>query len=108
MRMTTGRLVALVVATCLAAIVPGAPARARPATPVDVPAAVQSNLSPYPVLQRLGRWNGSTFEPVSARSIPPGPTIVMSHGWSPGYHDAYEELQAKTPTRWSPRGTRRW
>ena len=29
--------------------------------PLGVPAAPQSNVSPYLVLERLGRWNGTTF-----------------------------------------------
>ncbi len=35
-------------------------------------------------LDRLGRWNGTTFEPVEPRSITGGTLRVMSHGWAPG------------------------
>ncbi len=76
-----------------------------PASPVGVPPAAQSNVSPYPALARLGRWNGTTFVPVAAGSIPAGHTIVMSHGWSPGYRSAYGRLQAASPTlvtAWTP------
>ena len=75
------------------------PARAdSPASPVGVPPTAQSNVSPYPALARLGRWNGATFVPVTAGSIATGHVIVMSHGWSPGYRTAYERLQAASPT----------
>jgi hypothetical protein len=26
--------------------------------------------------------------------------IVMSHGWSPGYRDVYEQLQGAQPAHW--------
>ncbi len=63
-----------------------------------LPAAEQSNISPYPVLQRLGRWDGTTFQPVAAGSLPPGNLVVMSHGWAPGYLDSYLQLQLSSPT----------
>jgi hypothetical protein len=81
------------------------PATTTLAPPVGVPATTQSNISPYPVLERLGRWNGAAFVPVAAGSIAPGHAIFMSHGWSPGYRTAYEQLQASTDhlvTAWDP------
>ncbi len=41
-------------------------------------------------LERLGRWNGTTFEPVAPRSIRGGNLRVMSHGWAPGLAPAVE------------------
>ena len=73
--------------------------------PVGVPAAAQTNLSPYPDGARLGRWNGTGFEPVAPGSIHAGHAIFLSHGWSPGYLDAYRQLQATSPTlvtAWTP------
>jgi hypothetical protein len=76
-----------------------------PPSPVGVPAAPQTNVSRYPALAHLGRWNGTTFIPVAAGSIAAGPTIVISHGWSPGYLATYQRLQAASPTlvtAWTP------
>ena len=73
--------------------------------PLGVPAAPQSNVSPYLVLERLGRWNGTTFAPVAAASISAGHVIVLSHGWAPGYLDTYQRLQASSAslvTAWDP------
>lgn len=70
-----------------------------------VPPSTQSNISPYPVLQRLGRWDGTTFQPVTAGSLPAGHLVVLSHGWSPGYLDSYQRLQAQSTTLvtvWTP------
>ena len=98
-------LVLSVVVSCSALEVE-VPAGASDApSPVGVPDAPQNNVSDYPVLQRLGQWNGSTFEPVGPGSVRGGTVIVMSHGWSPGYAETYQQLQASSPqlvTFWNP------
>ena len=73
--------------------------------PTAVPVADQNNVSPYPALDRLGRWNGTTFVPVTPGSVPAGNLVVMSHGWAVGWLDTYEQLQAKSAqlvTYWDP------
>lgn len=73
--------------------------------PEAVPVSDQTNISVYPALQRLGLWDGTTFVPVQPGSIPAANTIVMSHGWTPGYLDIWEELQATSDqlvTYWDP------
>lgn len=70
-----------------------------------VPSAGQSNISPYPVLQRLGRWDGTTFQTVAPGSIPSGHAVFLSHGWSPDYLASYQQLQADSSTlvtAWTP------
>lgn len=70
-----------------------------------VPSAEQSNISPYPVLQRLGRWDGATFQTVAPGSIKAGHVVFLSHGWSPGYLASYQQLQANSAnlvTAWTP------
>ena len=103
---------ALVGAAALATIAPLAPAapvaadEAPNPTPIGVPAATQTNLSPYPVLERLGLWRDGRFHAVTPGSLGTAHVIVMSHGWSPGYRDAYQQLQAAHPehlvTAWDP------
>ena len=73
--------------------------------PAAVPVSDQNNVSPWAALDRLGRWNGSTFVPVAAGSIPAGNLIVMTHGWAVGWLETYEELQAKSAqlvSYWDP------
>ena len=104
-RSAIAALTALLIAMMLVASAATSSRADSPASPVGVPPAAQSNVSPYPALARLGRWNGTAFVPVAAGSIPAGPTIVISHGWSPGYRAAYERLQAASPTlvtAWTP------
>jgi len=100
-----GLLVLGVVASCSALEVE-VPAGASDApSPPGVPGAPQNNVSDYPVLQRLGKWNGSVFEPVGPGSVRGGTVIAMSHGWSVGYADTYQQLQASSPqlvTFWNP------
>jgi hypothetical protein len=43
-----------------------------------------SRRHPAHPLLRLGRWNGSTFEPVEPKSVTGRTIRVMSHGWAPG------------------------
>jgi len=66
--------------------------------PLGVPLAEQNNVSPYPILDRLGRWNGTRFAPVTAGSIANGNVIVMTHGWAVGYLSTYEQLQSASST----------
>lgn len=84
-------------------LAPAAPGTSSPLA--GVPAADQSNVSPYPVLQRLGRWDGTTFQPVAAGSIAVKHAIFLSHGWSPGFLASYQQLQARSATlvtAWTP------
>ncbi len=75
-----------------------APVHATAPPVPGMPAASQSNVSDFPVLARLGRWDGTAFRPVAADSLAAGNAIFMSHGWSPGYRAPYEALQAKSTT----------
>jgi hypothetical protein len=99
-----GALAATLVITCALAAPPIAAQGSVPA-PAGVPSAPQTNLSPYPVLQHLGRWDGTSFVPVPAGSISSGHVVAMTHGWSPGYLAPYQRLQAASPalvTAWTP------
>ncbi len=61
--------------------------------------------SPYPPLARLGRWDGTTLQPVTAGSITADHVVVVTHGWAPGLRPTYERLQAASPdlvTIWNP------
>ena len=75
-------LVAVLAAGCsvLNASVP-APLSAYPA-PAGVPTTEQTNVSPFPISQRIGRWNGTTFTAVTPGSLSGGNVIVMTHGWA--------------------------
>ena len=64
--------------------------------PAAVPVSDQNNVSPWAALDRLGRWNGSTFVPVAAGSVPTGNLIVMTHGWAVGWLETYEQLQSSS------------
>ena len=80
------------------------PLSAFPA-PAGVPAAEQTNVSPYPLAQRLGKWNGTTFSPVTPDSIAAGNVMVMTHGWAAGLLATYEAAQATSSdlvTMWNP------
>lgn len=84
---------------------PPAAAQTSVPQPIGVPGAPQSNLSPYPVLEHLGRWDGTSFVPVAAGSIGTGHLVVMTHGWSPGFLATYQRLQAASAslvTAWTP------
>ena len=106
------RRFALPVALCMAVLsacsvlnasVP-APLSAYPA-PAGVPETQQTNVSPYPVSQRLGKWNGTTFVAVAPDSISGGNVIVMTHGWAAGLLSTYENAQATSAdlvTMWNP------
>ena len=73
--------------------------------PNGVPVAEQTNVTPYPLMQRLGKWNGSTFTSVTPGSITGGNVVVMTHGWAAGLLSTYETAQANSPdlvTMWNP------
>jgi pimeloyl-ACP methyl ester carboxylesterase len=75
------------------------------AAPEGVPVATQTNVSPFPLLERLGRWNGSTFVPVGPDSLTGGRVVVMTHGWAAGLLATYEAAQADSTglvTMWDP------
>ena len=44
-----------------------------------------------PPLQRLGRWNGSEFEPVGEGSVTEDRVHVMTHGWGRAIRDVVSE-----------------
>ena len=98
-------VLALLIAGCseLSSTVPP-PLSAYPA-PAGVPTTEQTNVSPYPLMQRLGRWNGSSFVPVTPGSVAAGHVIVMTHGWAAGLLATYERAQATSSdlvTMWNP------
>ncbi|CAB4588190.1 MAG: hypothetical protein F2947_02080 [Actinobacteria bacterium] len=73
--------------------------------PNGVPVSEQTNVTPYPLMQRLGKWNGSTFTPVTPGSIRGGNVVVMTHGWAAGLLSTYEAAQAASSdlvTMWNP------
>jgi len=70
-----------------------APLSSYPA-PAGVPTTQQTNVSPFPLSQRLGKWNGTAFTSVTPNSITGGNVIVMTHGWAAGLLATYEAAQA--------------
>ena len=89
--------------TVLNATIP-APLSSYPA-PQGVPVAAQTNVSPYPLSQRLGRWNGTTFASVNPQSITGGNVVVLTHGWAAGLLHTYEQAQSASSelvTMWNP------
>lgn len=59
--------------------VPVVPVLPQP-SPVDAPP-----LSTLAAIDRLGRWNGERFVPITAESLPPSHLYVIVHGWAPGW-----------------------
>jgi hypothetical protein len=54
-------------------------------------------------IDRLGRWNGTTFVPVPPGSIGGGDVYVLVHGWAPGYLAAVRRATGPEPLpAWSP------
>lgn len=95
--------IALVGCSVLDASIP--PSLSGTPAPNGVPSAPQTNVSPYPLGQRLGRWNGTTFVPVAPGSITGGDLVVMTHGWAAGLLETYEGVQASSSdlvTMWNP------
>ena len=73
--------------------------------PAGVPVADQTNVSPFPLAQRLGKWNGTTFETVSPGSIAGGNLVVLTHGWAAGLLPVYERVQSASTdlvAMWNP------
>ena len=61
--------------------------------------------SAYPPLERLGRWDGTTYVDVAAGSVTTDQVVVVSHGWEPGCEKRYDLLQAASSTLitvWDP------
>lgn len=98
-------LAVLTLASCsvLNASVPE-PLKAYPA-PAGVPTTEQTNVSPFPIAQRLGQWNGTTFVSVDPGSITNKTVVVMTHGWAAGLLSTYEAAQSQSTdlvTMWNP------
>ncbi|MGZ6994407.1 MAG: hypothetical protein ACXVIM_04300 [Acidimicrobiia bacterium] len=56
-----------------------------------------------PPIERLGRWDGTTFVPVTAASVRTGDVYVLVHGWAPGYLGAVQRFRGPGPLlAWSP------
>jgi hypothetical protein len=46
-----------------------------------------------PPISRLGRWDGTTFVPVTPGSVGNGDLYVLVHGWAPGYLSAVQHYR---------------
>jgi hypothetical protein len=56
-----------------------------------------------PPIERLGRWDGTTFVPVAPGSVTGGDVYVLVHGWAAGYRAAVERWKGPGPLlAWSP------
>ncbi len=56
-----------------------------------------------PPIERLGRWDGTTFVPVAPGSVQSGDLYVLVHGWAAGYLAAVRRYQGPGPLlAWSP------
>ncbi len=54
-------------------------------------------------IERLGRWDGTTFAPVAPASVRGGHVYVLVHGWAPGYLAAVQHFRGPGPLlAWSP------
>lgn len=94
---------ALVLTAAMTLAVP-APADVGPLSP-DATVAGWVDASPYPVLQRLGRWDGTGLQPVAPASVDADHVVVVTHGWADGLKKTYDELQAGRDTLvalWDP------
>ena len=103
-------VVLALVATALTAASAGAlvavPAPDTAPAPAGVPRATQTNVSAWPLLDRFGRWDGTTFVPVTADSVTGGHVVAITHGWAVGWLDEYLALQKGSSTLvhfWDPR-----
>jgi len=71
------------------------------------PVARAESLRPAPEvspIERLGRWDGTTFTPVAPGSVASGDLYVLVHGWAPGYLAAVRRARGPIPLlAWSPR-----
>ncbi|MBN2217996.1 MAG: PEP-CTERM sorting domain-containing protein [Pirellulales bacterium] len=50
-----------------------------------------------PAINRLGKWNGTSFEAVGPGSITSGNVHVLVHGWAPGTTQEIEDAKNGTP-----------
>lgn len=54
-------------------------------------------------IERLGRWDGTTFVPIAAGRVGAGDLYVLVHGWAPGYLAAVRRAPGPAPLlAWSP------
>lgn len=84
-----------------------APACGTPTPPTTVPTPVSGQATPpspnISPLGRLGRWNGTTFAPVKARSLSGGHLYVLVHGWAAGFNTAVDSYPGPGPLlAWYP------
>jgi hypothetical protein len=94
-------------AVALAAVPVTAGAAAPAPQPGDAAATTAAfvDASPYVPLTRLGRWDGTTLQPVTAGSVTSDHVVVVTHGWAVGLKPAYDRLQAASAqlvTIWDP------
>lgn len=90
--------------TAAAVLAVPAPADVGPLSP-EAAVATWVDASPYPVLQRLGRWDGTGLQPVAPASVDADHVVVLTHGWADGLETIYDELQAGRDTLvplWDP------
>jgi hypothetical protein len=56
-----------------------------------------------PPIDRLGRWDGSTFVPVTPGEVRSGDLYVLVHGWAPGYLGVVQAHRGRIPLlAWAP------
>jgi hypothetical protein len=68
------------------------------ATPSPAPGAASFRPAPeVPPIERLGRWDGMTFAPVTPGSVRDGHLYVLVHGWAPGYLAAVQAHRGPGP-----------
>jgi hypothetical protein len=48
-------------------------------------------------IERLGRWDGRSFTPVAAGSVPGRHVYVLVHGWEPGFRAAVQRFPGPGP-----------
>ena len=57
-----------------------------------------------PPIERLGRWDGTSFVPVAPGSVRSGDLYVLVHGWAAGYRAAVQRYRGPGPLlAWSPK-----
>jgi hypothetical protein len=74
----------------------------QPVAPADT--ATDFRPAPeVPPIERLGRWDGTAFLPVTPGSVTGGDVYVLVHGWAAGYRAAVERWRGPGPLlAWSP------
>lgn len=72
--------------------------------PSPAPGAAAFRPAPeVPPIERLGRWDRTTFEAVTPGSVRNGHLYVLVHGWAPGYLAAVQAYRGPGPLlAWSP------